>query len=735
MQYLDRDQARAHANIQASLCNTSNHLSIVTVRDGNWVETPFTVDNIDETLDKALFENEAVDSYISVNSLYRNHKCVNTDISSYRNYRSEGTVNFLNAIYIDLDLPKGMTTEQAKEELNTIHFGKTMPHPSVIVNSGRGLWLYWIVGVPATPKVKRYYKAIQAKLKMTLKQYGADASDISRVARLAGTINTKTGTMATLELHSLAKETFDTFADMLGMKKERAKRNQVKKTNQLHKSRLADMERLAEIRGMDAGVGHHRYLLMAQYASEAYKRGGYNCMIEKSEDLNSKFKVPLSDARLQDAYSLAFKDYKITTEKLSEVLAITEQEAKEMDMIKTVQEIKADRYVKANKERKRQASKKQKAEALKDSKVMQIAETAKKYGVTRQTIGRWLRQEQKEAKAEKETIKNDIHTANNVPSKKRKTATSEFDNADSHVLLDPTVFYNDTLSITAKKRLATLHNLTNDNMELPITYKKAMTGRLYALPGLTTLPGVDHTDGEIRRAIIAHPGNILIDGDFSQAEPRILANLSKDMRLTEIFRSRSDLYKEISADLLNKAYSEISKPERKIAKYVFLATSYGMSIASLAKLLTKAGINTNNEQAAAYMKTFQRKYPEAYKYLKNETAKAFANGYIKTITGRVIPVTGTRKRIVTKSKNYGMQGSVADLLDISIATFIKQIQERGLHGKVVLTVFDEILVECPESEKEVTIEILHNAMTQAIKLDVEIEVEIGTGGSWYDTKK
>lgn len=73
---------------------------------------------------------------------------------------------------------------------------KQFPFPSLVVNSGRGLHLYWIITPVEVnhPSVTFLYKSIQTKLSRLFKELKADyLIDCSRHLRIAGTINKKEG--------------------------------------------------------------------------------------------------------------------------------------------------------------------------------------------------------------------------------------------------------------------------------------------------------------------------------------------------------------------------------------------------------------------------------------------------------------------------------------------------------------------------------------------------------------
>jgi DNA polymerase-1 len=65
---------------------------------------------------------------------------------------------------------------------------------------------------------------------------------------------------------------------------------------------------------------------------------------------------------------------------------------------------------------------------------------------------------------------------------------------------------------------------------------------------------------------------------------------------------------------------------------------------------------------------------------------------------------------------------------IDIAKILKDKRTR-----MVLQVHDELLFEFPEEERELLPQ-LQQAMANALPLDVPVEVDIGIGPNWLETK-
>lgn len=136
-----------------------------------------------------------------INLDYKNvYENVFLSINSFRYCsRREENLRAVNAFYCDIDTEKKWCLKSEdfwQKKIIPFLEEKQFPFPSLVVNSGRGLHLYWIF----TPvevnhvSVTFLYKSIQKKLSFLFQELKADyLIDCSRHLRIAGTINKKEG--------------------------------------------------------------------------------------------------------------------------------------------------------------------------------------------------------------------------------------------------------------------------------------------------------------------------------------------------------------------------------------------------------------------------------------------------------------------------------------------------------------------------------------------------------------
>jgi DNA polymerase-1 len=84
--------------------------------------------------------------------------------------------------------------------------------------------------------------------------------------------------------------------------------------------------------------------------------------------------------------------------------------------------------------------------------------------------------------------------------------------------------------------------------------------------------------------------------------------------------------------------------------------------------------------------------------------------------------------------NAPIQGSAADIIKIAMVNVYKKLEEKNLKSKLILQVHDELIVETVEEEIEVVKKIVRDEMENAVIMDVNLDVDLNVGKSWYETK-
>ena len=127
----------------------------------------------------------------------------------------------LNAIYLDLDYHnrlewRGKPASEVQQAFEAALAAVAIPKPSIILQTGRGLAVIWLIK-PLPPKaVTRWEGAMRAAIKFAI-GFGADPAckDAARIFRLPDTINEKSGTEVRVSSATWQRHDFDELADRI----------------------------------------------------------------------------------------------------------------------------------------------------------------------------------------------------------------------------------------------------------------------------------------------------------------------------------------------------------------------------------------------------------------------------------------------------------------------------------------------------------------------------------------
>lgn len=265
----------------------------------------------------------------------------------------------------------------------------------------------------------------------------------------------------------------------------------------------------------------------------------------------------------------------------------------------------------------------------------------------------------------------------------------------------------------------------------------AATGRLSSTdPNLQNIPIRTELGQQIRRAFVPENGCKLISADYSQLELRILAHITHDEVMLEAFKNGEDIHKK-TAELVFGAKDEKElKEKRRLAKIVNFGIAYAVEAFGLSQ---RVGISRT--EAKEVIENYYQTYKGIKKFMDETPEIAREKGFVTSIFGRrrYFPSINDRNfnvrtRAEREAINMPIQGSASDIVKIAMLKVDKALKNEKLQTKMIMQVHDELLFESPENEVEKAAEIIKREMDSAVKLDVPLIVEIGTGENWMTAK-
>jgi DNA polymerase-1 len=80
--------------------------------------------------------------------------------------------------------------------------------------------------------------------------------------------------------------------------------------------------------------------------------------------------------------------------------------------------------------------------------------------------------------------------------------------------------------------------------------------------------------------------------------------------------------------------------------------------------------------------------------------------------------------------NAPIQGSAADIIKLAMVNIHKKMLVQKMESKLLLQVHDELVLDMVKDEQKDLEKLVKQEMMEAVKFDVPLEVEIGSGENW-----
>ncbi|MGO9569446.1 MAG: DNA polymerase [Desulfomonilaceae bacterium] len=228
-----------------------------------------------------------------------------------------------------------------------------------------------------------------------------------------------------------------------------------------------------------------------------------------------------------------------------------------------------------------------------------------------------------------------------------------------------------------------------------------------------------------RKYLSPGQGNVFIKADFSAFQLRLLAHLSQDQVLMDLFRSGGSPHDETKSRLERRGVS-ITRAQ---AKTVNFAICYGGTAWSLKDNL---GLGFNGlKMAQQILGEMKEIYPRLFAYLEGikEALESSPEGerYVRSIRGRRRgfshpgDLTGREKR---QAANAVVQMLEADVFKKTVLELDKAIKQESLPVEIVLLLHDGIWFTCPERYVQQAKMWIKQVMENSVALSVPLKVDL-----------
>jgi DNA polymerase-1 len=264
----------------------------------------------------------------------------------------------------------------------------------------------------------------------------------------------------------------------------------------------------------------------------------------------------------------------------------------------------------------------------------------------------------------------------------------------------------------------------------------AATGRLSSNnPNLQNIPIRTERGREVRKAFVPRDENyVLLAADYSQIELRIIAALSQEKTMMNAFKNGEDIHASTAARVFGVDIDEVTRAQRSNAKTVNFGIIYGVSAFGLSNQT-----DLTRSESKELIETYYKTYPKLRDYMDEQVEFAKEHGYVKTVMGRrrYLKDINARNHVVRSAAernavNAPVQGSAADIIKVAMINIYEALEEQNFKSKMLLQVHDELIFDAHKDEIDALRSLVKDKMENAFKLDVPLDVEMGTGQNWLE---
>ena len=287
--------------------------------------------------------------------------------------------------------------------------------------------------------------------------------------------------------------------------------------------------------------------------------------------------------------------------------------------------------------------------------------------------------------------------------------------------------------------LDALPQLVAEDGRLHTRYQQAVaaTGRLSSTnPNLQNIPIRTEVGQRIRKGFRAAAGHQLLVADYSQIELRILAHIAGVEALIVAFNEGADIHRSTAGSVFGVVPELVTDEQRRVAKMINFGIIYGMSAFGLSQRL---GISRGD--AKSFIEAYFDRFPAVQEYTDSTLEQVEREGRVQTLYGRSrwLPDIHSRNRNMRENAkrmaiNARIQGTAADMQKLAMISVDERLRRDYPECKLLLTVHDELVVECPDAQSDEVGEVLVAEMQGVAELVVPLKVDLGTGKTWFDAK-
>jgi DNA polymerase-1 len=235
---------------------------------------------------------------------------------------------------------------------------------------------------------------------------------------------------------------------------------------------------------------------------------------------------------------------------------------------------------------------------------------------------------------------------------------------------------------------------------------------------------------------------MLVAVDLSQIELRVLAHVSGDPFMQDVFRRNGDLHTETAALMYGVPIDQVTKDQRANAKTLNFATVYGSTAQGIMRQMAANGVHKSIEECQDMIDRWYRTYAGVGRWQAKVREEAIRTGRVRDMFGRyrLAPGVGStirsvREKTLREVINAPIQSSAQGIIKEAMGELVPVVRDwlaQGLHILPLIQIHDELIFEVQHNKVEEVGRVVAWHMGNAVKLDIPVPTDVEVGATWAD---
>ena len=242
-------------------------------------------------------------------------------------------------------------------------------------------------------------------------------------------------------------------------------------------------------------------------------------------------------------------------------------------------------------------------------------------------------------------------------------------------------------------------------------------------------------------------GKVIVNVDFAQADPHMVAWLSGDTEMEDVLRN-GDLHAHTGSKIFGyditsvPGYVKDQSKERKLGKICNNALNYGMGWKTFQRNAYMQGLTLDEVECKETVKKYHEAYPGVKSWQSLVEQEVMKNRCLVTPFGRVRRFWGymgdgySKSKLLNEAYSYLPQTTVGDALNAAWINLTKIVKRDSLDVQVLQQCHDSLKLQCNEEELETVAKAIREAF-ESVRFEIYgkercFPIDIEWGYNWRD---